>query len=331
MQIRQARRRLLAASAAVSLTLVLAACGDSNPTTTATPGSASSASATPTGSATPVVQPTPSKDLTGIEVSGDATPSVKVPAPWGIATTTVKVLKEGTSTQVVGDGFVQVNYVGVNGRTGETFDTNYGQSGTTFKLPDGVVKGFSQALIGQKVGSRVLVGIASADGYPEGQGDKIAAGDSLVFVMDILAAQFTEPQGAAGALPSGAPQVSVGDSGPTVTVPAGLAAPTALGSYELIKGVGRVVTAQDTVVVRYRSFTWDGTLVEDGWASPQMGALSGAIQGWNDGLVGKTTGSRVVLTVPPSLAYPDGRTTAPTIAPGQALIYVIDLFYAATS
>lgn len=110
----------------------------------------------------------------------------------------------------------------------------------------------------------------------------------------------------------------------------GLSAPTELGSYYLIEGTGKAIAATDTIVARYRSFTLDGKVFEDAWAQKQPGALNNLLQGWEQGLVGKPAGSRVVLVIPPALAFPDGRTS-PTLAPGQPLIYVIDVLYSGTA
>ena len=52
-----------------------------------------------------------------------------------------------------------------------------------------VIKGWDNGLLGQKVGSRVLLVIPPADGYGDaGQGETIKGDDTLVFVVDILAA-----------------------------------------------------------------------------------------------------------------------------------------------
>lgn len=314
------------------MTLLLAACSgteqvaDPSSTPSGTPATATPSA---TASASPLPSIAPSADLSGIEVSGADTPVVKVPSPWAIEKTTVKVLREGSSPQVVSEsGVVRVNYVGVNGRTGEIFDSSFERGAPVDFAVNGVIKGFNQALVGQKVGSRVLVGITSEDGYPQGSGDKILAGDHLVFVLDILAAELAEPTGTEKALPPQAPKVSVGSDGPKLETPTG-GAPTELGSYLLIEGVGAPIAATDSITVRYRSFTWDGTLFEDAWSVKQSGALNTLLQGWQDGLVGKPVGSRVVLAIPPQLGLPDGRKAAPTLAPGQSLIYVIDVLYAA--
>jgi peptidylprolyl isomerase len=51
----------------------------------------------------------------------------------------------------------------------------------------GVVPGFARALIGQTVGSRVLVAIPPSEGYPAGQEPaSIPANATMIFVIDIL-------------------------------------------------------------------------------------------------------------------------------------------------
>ena len=51
-----------------------------------------------------------------------------------------------------------------------------------------------------------------------------------------------------------------------------------------------------------------GEMLEDAWR-PQQGPLDSLIEGWKQGLEGQTAGSRVMLVIPPELAYPDGSPT----------------------
>lgn len=256
------------------------------------------------------------------------TPEIKFTAPWAIKETTTKVLKPSDGKQkLTQDSVVTVNYVGVNGSTGKVFDSSY-ESGSplTFALGQ-VMPGFRKGLDGQTVGSRVLIGMPSSDGYPEGNADgSIKPGDSLLFVVDIVSANFEEAIGEEQPPVEGMPPVSVDAKGvPTAKVDTNAQAPGELKKATLIKGSGTEVTAKSIVQVKYRSWKWaDGKEFEDAWA-PQTGHLSGLIEGWKKGLVGATAGSRVLLVVPPALAYPEGRTTAPALEPGQTLVYVIDI------
>ena len=52
----------------------------------------------------------------------------------------------------------------------------------------GVIQGWDQGLVGQKIGSRVLLVIPSELAYGEEERDNIPANSTLIFVVDILAA-----------------------------------------------------------------------------------------------------------------------------------------------
>ncbi|MFT3887133.1 MAG: FKBP-type peptidyl-prolyl cis-trans isomerase [Arachnia sp.] len=319
-----ALRRLVIGAAAASL-ISLTACGSAEPGegTSGSP-SPSPSSAAPSPSPSPTVSVSPSPDLSGVSVTGDETPKIEVKAPWGIASTQTKVLKEG-GKQVVGEhATVNVDYVGIIGRTGKEFESTYGSTPAEFPL-DYVVPGFKKAIAGQKVGSRVLVAMTSADGYPNGRGD-ILPGDTLIFVIDIHAASFDKAEGDVVPPVKDLPVVTMKDDKPEIAIPAGVKAPTELVAQDLIKGPGAKVEANSTVTVQYRSWTYgDGALFEDAWQA-QEGPLANLIQGWKEGLVGKTAGSRVLLVVPPAKAYPDGRPSpSPTLAANQTLVYVIDI------
>jgi hypothetical protein len=82
----------------------------------------------------------------------------------------------------------------VNWRTGQVFNSSW-QNNTPFTTIIGggqVIKGWDTGLVGQTVGSRVLLVVPPADGY--GSAGQPQAGidstDTLVFVVDILAATW---------------------------------------------------------------------------------------------------------------------------------------------
>lgn len=274
------------------------------------------------------------KDLSAITVSGDEgkQPTVEGPWPWGIEETQVKVLTPGTGTVVPDGGQVQVKYVGVNGRTGEPFDNSYERGAPAVFGVDQVIPGFKKGLVGQKVGSQVLIGIPSKDGYGNsGQpGAGIQGGDTLLFVVEIVNASLPGPTGEPVAPAAGLPTVTDQGGTPKVSVPGGTA-PQKLVVQPLIKGPGRKITAKDNVTVNYLAVDYETgeELVTTYGATPQSGLLSDVIKGWQKGLEGQTVGSRVLLVVPPADGYPNGNTN-PSIAPGRTLVYVIDLLFAET-
>lgn len=95
---------------------------------------------------------------------------------------------EGTGETVVEGALVTVQYTGLLLDGGTEFDSSWSRGGTPTSFPtNGVVPGFANALVGQKVGSRVVTIFGSDLGYGDaGSPPKIPGGASLVFVVDII-------------------------------------------------------------------------------------------------------------------------------------------------
>ena len=107
--------------------------------------------------------------------------------------TTVQPLIQGTGAEVTKGRSVRVAYTGALWKDGSVFDSSASRPEQPyFDFPIGggkVIKGWDTGLLGQKVGSRVLLVIPPAEGYgAEGSPPKISGTDTLVFVVDILAA-----------------------------------------------------------------------------------------------------------------------------------------------
>jgi peptidylprolyl isomerase len=108
----------------------------------------------------------------------------------------VSVLKQGTGPAIQEGGFVTAHFTGAIWNTREIFVTSF-EGGIPLSLTatdlntsptgDGVIPGVAQALIGQTVGSRVLVSVPPELGYAPGQAPfGIQDGSTLVYVFDIL-------------------------------------------------------------------------------------------------------------------------------------------------
>lgn len=310
-------------------TLLLTGCGGD---TQADAGASSSPSESVSTSATPTVQASALSSLDLITVTGDGQPVVDAPWPFFVEETQVRVISEGTGSLVQAeDSVVEVDYLGINARTGVTFDASWFRANaTTFSLNQ-VVAGFSKAILNQRVGARVLVAMTGADGYDPAGGNAnigVEMGDTLVFVIDIRGVALDAPDGETIAPVAGLPTVDFVDGSPQVTVPAGQNAPTGLVVQPLIKGSGRAAVASDVISVRYQIVDWNTgkVLVNTFNSDPKTGLLSNMIPGWREGLVGQTAGSRVLMVVPPELAYPDGNQQL-GIEKGATLVFVIDLLF----
>jgi len=119
-------------------------------------------------------------------------PAVQVPSTAPPKTLQVKTLLKGTGSKVAKGQYLVVQYTGVNWRTKKAFDSSWtrGQPFPTAIGVGQVIKGWDSGLVGQTVGSRVLLVIPPSLGY--GKAGSAQAGikgtDTLVFVVDILSA-----------------------------------------------------------------------------------------------------------------------------------------------
>jgi peptidylprolyl isomerase len=119
-------------------------------------------------------------------------PTITIPKTKAPTTLQVKTLIKGTGAVVKKGQYIVVQYTGVNWRTGKVFDSSWSRSEPwATEIGEGqVIKGWDTGLVGQTVGSRVLLVIPPAEGY--GKTGSSSAGikgtDTLVFAIDILSA-----------------------------------------------------------------------------------------------------------------------------------------------
>jgi peptidylprolyl isomerase len=118
-------------------------------------------------------------------------PAIKIPANSPPKDLQVKTLIKGNGRTIAKGDYIVVQYTGMSWTTKKVFDSSWTRS-QPFPLNIGVgqvIKGWDTGLIGQKVGSRVLLVIPPAQAYGK-SGQKtggIPPNDTLVFVVDILA------------------------------------------------------------------------------------------------------------------------------------------------
>lgn len=123
-------------------------------------------------------------DVPKVTRADDGTPSIELPDIDPPTELMLTVLSEGDGA-VVGDGdSVTVDYLGMSWNTGEVFDESFSTSPATFPTT-GVVPGFAAALVGQKVGSTVLVTIPPIYAYGTNPNAAQLGGQTLVFLIDI--------------------------------------------------------------------------------------------------------------------------------------------------
>ncbi len=120
---------------------------------------------------------------------------------------------------------------------------------------------------------------------------------------------------------------------PTLTVPA-KPAPAGLTQQVLTRGTGAPVAKDDTLVANYLGQTWapkDGkakafdSSFERGAPAAFVIGAGKVIPGWDKTLIGKTLGSRILVTVPPTDGYGASGQPSAGITGTDTLVFVIDL------
>jgi peptidylprolyl isomerase len=102
----------------------------------------------------------------------------------------IEDLVEGDGAEATPGHDVEVHYVGVAWSTRQQFDASWDRGDTfRFGLAAGqVIKGWDEGVAGMKVGGRRRIVIPPHLGYGKaGAGGVIKGGETLVFVVDLLA------------------------------------------------------------------------------------------------------------------------------------------------
>ncbi|MEV6780467.1 FKBP-type peptidyl-prolyl cis-trans isomerase [Streptomyces syringium] len=117
-------------------------------------------------------------------------PEIDFPGGEPPADLEIKEIWEGDGAVAKAGDVVKVHYVGVAFSTGEEFDASWNH-GTPlqFKLGAGqVIAGWDQGIQGMKVGGRRRLTIPAHLAYGDrGAGNRIAPGETLIFVCDLIA------------------------------------------------------------------------------------------------------------------------------------------------
>ncbi len=285
------------------------------------------------GSAAPSV----SSDLAAVSVTppGPAKPTVSVPTPFSVRSSTRRVLVQGTGAPVRTGQRVTVDYLGLDGTDGHEILSSYGGKSPSFVLdPKQAMPGIVTALVGVPVGSRVLAALPPQDAYGvQGQpAAGIAPTDTILVLLDVKAARdvLTRATGTPVAPRPGLPTVRSDAAGrPAVTLPKG-APPTKLVVQPLVQGRGPAVQRLQQVHVHYAGVVWPGGREFDSsWrrGSPASFTVGRGeiVAGLDRALVGRAVGSRLLVVVPPDDGYGTAGNEAFGVKGTDTLVFVVDL------
>lgn len=132
----------------------------------------------------------PAEDLPTVTLDDTGAPSIEMPAGDPPAELVAQPLIEGEGPEVAEGATITAHYTGWLW-DGEQFDSSW-EGGTPLTIslaPGGVIEGWTEGLVGQSVGSQVLLVIPPELGYGDTENGSIPANSTLVFVVDILDAQ----------------------------------------------------------------------------------------------------------------------------------------------
>lgn len=300
--------------------LTVAACGSSKPA-----ASSSSASSSAANSA--------------VTVTGafGKVPTVTIPKAKAGGSLMVRTLVQGTGPVVTKTDATAANFVIYfwDGATSALKGSTFGSSPTL--IPSKTLPGLQTALVGKKVGSRVLAVIPPALGYGTSGNAQlgVTGTTTLVLVVDLLNA-YSNTESATGTQVSDGggtlPTASVKSGVPTLTFTSSTP-PSGLVTKTLVKGNGPQIVKGEYVIAQYVGYIWRSHQKPFGssWSSGSpFGFVIDAtpeqvIPGWDKALTGMTVGSRVMLSVPPAQGYGSSGQAAANIKGTDTLVFVVDI------
>ena len=314
-------RTPIAVLSAAGLLIALSACAAGAPTDGGET-SAAGCEATPSGSVSD-----------SVAVSGEfgAVPEVTIDGPLELDATqrTVAIAGDPDGKQALAGSTVNILYSVYNGASGELIDQwDYDADPTAFVIdPATFIVGVVDALECSVAGDRIVGVVPASEAFgDEGQEALgLGAGESLVFIADVVSVDEVPEPVTPGAWTENVPEVDLSGDVPVVTLP-DAAASTELLLKVLEEGDGAVVEAGQTVELDYQGTSWEAGEIFDqsyGTGSSASFPTTGVIEGFGAALVGQKVGTTLIVTIPPAYAY--GTDPAAHALGGQTLVFLIHI------
>ncbi len=256
----------------------------------------------------------------------------------------VEVSEIETETLITGDGekvedgdqVLTHLWIGNGYTQEEALNTYKDEKPELITVSDDIGEVFQAAIEGQTIGSRVLVAAPAKDAFGEGGNPALEIGneDTVIMVVDLASGVLDEPQGTAKDAPDWTPEIVEKDGVPDSLDFTGTPAPSdRLRIAPLVQGDGATVEKGQTIVVNYLGQVYDGEAPFDSSyargepTSFQIGT-GAVVKGWDQALVGRAVGSRVLLSIPPELGYGEDGNKDAGIKGTDTLYFVVDILAA---
>ena len=256
----------------------------------------------------------------------------------------VEVSKIETETLITGDGekvedgdqVLTHLWIGNGYTQDEALNTYKDEKPELITVSDDIGEVFQAAIEGQTIGSRVLVAAPAKDAFGEGGNPALEIGneDTVIMVVDLASGVLDGPQGTEKDAPDWTPEIVEKDDVPESLDFTGTPEPSdRLRIAPLVHGDGATVEKGQTIVVNYLGQVYDGEAPFDSSyargepTSFQIGT-GAVVKGWDEALVGRAVGSRVLLSVPPDLGYGEEGNKDAGIKGTDTLYFVVDILAA---
>ncbi|WP_026645453.1 FKBP-type peptidyl-prolyl cis-trans isomerase [Bifidobacterium sp. AGR2158] len=305
---------------ALALCVSMAACGSGSPDGSASASSSSSASAK-------------LPKLEGVKLTGTPGKKPKVEFKKGlkIENNSVAVLQEGDGDAMKSGDRICAQLTQYSASSGEevatTWEQNVPDCSLVFNPENGVTSVESATLAqianttfkGKKLNTTIGIGINDGSGNDNAY--------MLIMTPVSQSKDYTKAEGEqVKDIPSDLPKVTLDSAGKPSIDMNGYKGSDKLVVQPLIKGDGPKIDENTyAAVVNYTGWTLDGKQFDSSWDRNQTfdAVLSNMIKGWQEGLVGQTVGSQVLLVVPPDLGYGDQEQGE--IPANSTLVFVVDI------
>ena len=248
-----------------------------------------------------------------------------------------EVLVEGDGETVADGDTVSTNWWIGNGYTEKMAQSTYETGPQSVEVAEDILPFLREALIGNQVGDRIVLLTSAEDAYGESGNPSIGIGnkDSVLAIVDILDRSETVPplDGPQGEekKPAGWAPTLIEEDGVITGLdftdahePSGK-----LIATTLVKGDGAKVKSGQTLTVDYLGQVYDAEAPFDESYSKEPAefpiGVGQVIPGWDERLVGRTVGSRVILEIPPADGYGKKGNEAAGIKGTDTLFFVVDI------
>lgn len=337
---------------AVLPVVFLAGCGDDSSKASSSGSGSSSSSASSSASpssSSGLASPATKGNVSDVKVDtkNAKKPTVSIAKdklPFGTKSADKKMLANGSGKAAGDKDYVRADFVMVNGTTGKTIGSTFGERVPAFNLADeNTLPGVIANLKGSKAGDKFVLSLPPTQAFGSAGNQQLGIGpnDNLVLYMNVNKVEDAQKACDKPAGDASLPKVEVPSNTSQqakLTFPKGKSAPTELTCSTLKEGTGAAVKSGQTVSVRYTGQVWNGTVFDS--TAKQKGKPAQfpigegqVIPGWDRTVVGKKVGSRLLIVVPPEDGYgaqgSTDQTTGKQIIKGtDTIVFVVDIISA---